>query len=186
MKTSLIRRNLLVCFVSLVCSTGAQAKLTRTAERCGANQDEPPARVFADSSGKGWREYKSAKAVPELELNVGSAAQVWPGTNGSLLVHVQEPGEDFAAYTDYCFDQAGKLTQLRYELRTAWGWGYRQEGPAAGKNLKPETSEFFDTKTGQHIERPEQASDVADALEPRIYRQKSELPFFKLLPKGMV
>jgi len=185
MKTALIPRTLLVCFVWLICSTSAQAKLTQTAQRCGANQDEAPARVFADSSGKGWREYK-AKAVPELELNLGSAAQVWPGTNGSLLVHVQEPGEDFAVYTDYCFDKAGKLTQLRYELRTAWGWGYRQEGPLAGSNLKSETSEFFDTKTGQHIERPEQAGDVPDALKPRIYQKKSELPFFKLLPKGMV
>lgn len=186
MKTTFFRPILFACMLSLACCLAAHAKLTQTAQRCGANQDLPAAHVYADFDGKGWREYKDVKSVPELELNIGSAVQIWPGADGNLLVHVQEPGDDFAAYTDYCFDKGGNLVQLRYELRTAWGWGYRQEGPLVSDNLKPKIEEFFDMKTGQHIERPNQASDVPDALEPRIYRRKSQLSFFKILPKGMV
>jgi hypothetical protein len=186
MKTALVRPISFFCTFLLTCCLAAQAKLTQTAQRCGANQDQPPARVYADFDGKGWREYKDVKSVPELELNIGSAVQIWPGADANLLVHLQEPGDDFAAYTDYCFDKEGNLVQLRYELRTAWGWGYRQEGPLANDSLKLKIREFFNTKTGQHIERPNQASDVSDALKPRIYRRKSQLPFFKILPKGMV
>ena len=186
MKTYLVPKIVLACLLSFMLCRRLPAKLTETAQRCGAHQNQPPARVYADSDGRGWREYQDVKSVPELELHVGSAVQVWSGANGSLLVHLQGPGDDFAAYTDYCFDKAGVLVQLRYELRTAWGWGYREEGPFANGKRKAERSEFFATDTEQAIKKPDQADDVSDALKPRIFPDKSRLPFVKLLPKGMV
>ena len=165
------------------CSIVARAAGTETAQRCGANQEQPASRIFADSDGQGWHEYQNIKSVPELQLNSGSAARLWTGSGGNLLVRVEEPGEDFAAYTDYCFDKTGQLQQLRYELRTAWGWGYREEGPFANGKSKPKISEFFSTETEKPIKKPEQADDVRDALKPHIYLNKSQLPFFKLLSK---
>jgi hypothetical protein len=186
MKASTIRRASIACFLWLVCSLHVRAGQTRTAQRCGVDQDQAPMGVYADFDGKGWRQYQNAKSIPELELNVGAAAFLWSGSNGNQLVSLQEPGEDFAAYSDYCFDKSGKIIQLRYELRTAWGWGFRQEGAFTKNSFRPETGEFFDTVTGQRIERPDQANDIQDALKPRVYRTTSQLPFSKLLSKGMV
>jgi hypothetical protein len=99
------------------------------------------------------------------------------------LIRTEEPGEDFAGYTDYCFDCAGVLIQVRFELSTAMGWGYRSEGPILMATLAPKMSECFGTKTEAHITRPEQADDIPAALKPRVYLKKSNLPFFKLLSK---
>jgi hypothetical protein len=161
----------------------ARAGGTQTAERCGANQNESAIRIFADSDGHGWREYQNIKGVPEIQLSSGAVAQLWPGSRGNLLVAVEEPGEDFTAYTEYCFDKAGHLVQLRYELRTAWGWGYREEGSFANRKLKPEISQFFKTQTDKPINRPDEADNIPEALKPNIYLKKSGLPFFKLLSK---
>jgi hypothetical protein len=182
-RTTRICSILFVYLVCMSCSFVTRAAGTQTAQRCGASQDQPAARVFADSDGLGWHEYQNIKNVPELQLNGGSAALLWLGSDGNLLVGVQEPGEDFTAYTDYCFDRTGHLLQLRYELRTAWGWDYREEGPFSNGKLKREISEFFSPETEQPIKKPEQADDVPDALKPHIYLKKSQLPFFKLLSK---
>jgi len=123
------------------------------------------------------------KDVPQLELGFGKFALVWAGLDGKALIFLEEPNEDFTAYTDYCFDKAGQLVALRFELRTAWGWGYREEGTFVRGKLTPQTSGFFSTTNEAPITRPEQAADVADALKPHLYVRKSQLPFVKLLPK---
>lgn len=105
------------------------------------------------------------------------------GPDGKALVRLEEPGEDFNAYTDYCFEKTGQLVQLRFELRTAWGWGYREEGPVVNRALAHQMSEFFGTKDEVAVTRPEQADDIADALRPHLYARKSRLPFARLLSK---
>ena len=131
----------LVLVLSLLAgTTGATASTgkTATSQRCGVDQDQPAQRILADPDGKhGWREYQSVKDVPEIELGFGESARLWAGSDGNVLIRTEEPGEDFAAYTDYCFDRTGQLVQLRFELRTAWGWGYRKEGLVANKTLPP-------------------------------------------------
>jgi hypothetical protein len=121
--------------------------------------------------------------VPELELGFGESASLWAGQDGHLLIRTEEPGEDFAAYTDYCFNNAGDLVQLRFELRTAWGWGYRQEGSVERNAIAGRASEFFSTVTGDRIPKPQQADDIADALKPHLYLLKTQLPFSRLLLK---
>jgi hypothetical protein len=139
---------------------------------------------LADPDGKhGWREYQSVKDVPEIENGFGEFARLWAGSDGNILIRTEEPGEDFNAYTDYCFDRTGQLVELRFELRTAWGWGYRKEGRVANKTLAPQISEFFSTKNGERVNRPEQAADVPEALRPHLYFRESMLPFYKLLSK---
>jgi len=171
-----------LCLFAVTISTSAGTGKSPTAQRCGVDQDRPAQRIFADPDGKlGWREYPTVKDVPELELGYGRFARLWAGRDGNVLVRMEEPGEDFAAYTDYCFDKTGRLIQLRFELRTSWGWGYREEGQIAKGVLAPQTSGFFGTKTDQPIAKPEQADDVPDALRPHLYMRKSQLPFSKLL-----
>jgi hypothetical protein len=181
--------SLLRCVFVLILSigplTGARAAQSPTGQRCGIDQHQPAQRIFANPDGKhGWREYRSVKDVPELENNAGEFALLWTGHSGSILISTQEPGEDFAANTDYCFDSTGQLVQLRFQLRTAWGWGYREEGAIRKGLLVPETPEFVDTKTDVHIAKPEQAADIADALKPRLYLRESQLPFCRLLTKN--
>lgn len=173
---------LVVCLLVISTSGSECSHRTQTALRCGVYQDQPPQRIFADPDGKhDWREYPGLKSIPELEFGFGESARLWTGQDGNLLIGTEEPGEDFAAYTDYCFNNAGKLVQLRFELRTAWGWGYRQEGSVISNALTHPTSEFFSTTTGKRITKPQQADDVADALIPRLYLLKAHLPFSSLL-----
>ena len=164
-----------LCLLAVTTTTAASTGKNATAQRCGVDQDEPAQRIFADPDG--------LTDVPELELGFGESARLWAGGDGNLLIRAEEPGEDFAAYTDYCFNKAGQLVQIRFELRTAWGWGYRQEGPIAKGSIIAQTSEFFSTKTGESITKPDQAADVADALRPHLYLLKSQLPFSKLLSR---
>jgi hypothetical protein len=154
------------------------------AERCGIGEEKPAQGIFADPDGKhGWHEYRNVKDIPELEQGLGQFAASWTSPEGKLLIKLQEPGEDFYAYTDYCFNKAGRLIALRFELRTAWGWGFLEDGPIAGGVLKPRTSLFFDTENEATIPKPDQSAEIPEALHPQIYHQKSRLPFAKLLPK---
>ena len=165
-------------------SMSAIAGQTATAHQCGVDQKQQAQHFFADpDGGNKWKEYRSIDAIPELSNDAGIFARLWSGNDGDVLVRTEEPGEDFAAYTDYCFDSKGQLIQLKFELRTAWGWGFREEGPVARGIFKPKISEFFGTKTEMRVPKPEQAADIPEALKPRIYLRRSQLPFYKLVPK---
>jgi len=154
------------------------------AQHCGVDQDRPAQRFFAvPDEQHGWQEYRSIEDVPELELGIGQLARLWAGPDGNALIRVEEPGEDFSAYTDYCFEKTGGLMQLRFELRTAWGWGYREEGPVVDGALAPRMSEFFGTKNEVEVAKPEDADDIAQALKPHLYTRKARLPFARLLSK---
>jgi hypothetical protein len=179
-----VRLASILCLIVGAVVSDPSAAQSVTAKKCGVDQKQPAQRIFADPDGKhGWREYRTVEEVPELELNAGDFAKVWSGRDGSVLISTEEPGEDFYVYTDYCFDPQGQLVQARYELRTAWGWGYREEGPMSKGLLAARTTEFFDTKTNARIPRPEEAANIPDALQPRLYLRESRLPFFKLLSK---
>lgn len=173
-----------VCNVYFQAERSTHAAKSLAAQRCGIDDSEPAHRFFAKPDEEhGWSEYRNIKDVPELQLEVGHFASVWEGLDGKGFIRLEEPGEDFAAYTGYCFDKAGRLVALGFELRTAWGWGYREEGPVVNGSLKRQSSQFFDMKNEATITRPEQAGDIPDALKPHLYIQKSRLPFAMLLPK---
>ncbi len=175
---------LLLCLFTQPINTSTRVVKSSTALRCGVDPEQSAARIFANPDGKhGWREYRNVKDVPELELGIGQFARLWTETHGMALIRLEEPGEDFAAYTDYCFDKDGQLVALKFTLRTAWGWGYREEGPVTNGELTTQMSEFFDTHNEASVKRPEQADDIPDALKPHLYIRKSRLPFAKLLPK---
>jgi hypothetical protein len=154
-------------------------------ETCGISRSQPAERIFANTDRKqGWREYRSAKEVPELENDFGEFVQLWTSHDGNLLITIQAPGEDFASYTNYCFDSGGHLIQLTFQLRTAWGWGYRVEGFVSKGRFAQKTPEFFSTENEKPIPKPDQANSVPDALNPRIFMREAQLPFFKLLSKN--
>ena len=127
-----------------------------------------------------WREYRSVKDAPEIQ-SFGQLAELWAGSEGKTFILLEEPSEDWATYTGYCYNKIGQLIALRFEVRTAWDWGYREDGPIVSGILRPQTATFFDTSNDASIEKPEQAAEVADALKPSIYARKSRLPFAKLL-----
>lgn len=175
---------IVLCLFAAPISAHTDTVESPTAQQCGVEQDRLAQRIFADPDGEhGWSEYRSVKDVPELQLGFGQLARFWAGPDGKALIRLEEPGEDFNAYTDYCFSKTGHLLSLRFELRTAWGWGFREEGPIVNGTLRPRTSEFFNTKDELPVTRPEQADEVPDALRPHLYARTSRLPFAKLLSK---
>jgi hypothetical protein len=175
------------CLAVLGFGPAARAGPTETAQRCGIDETQKPARVFADPQGKKeWKEYPNLDAAPILTLDMGATADLmWIGSGGKIFFEIQDLEEDFSFFTDYCFDSRGQLIQLRYEFRTAWGWGYRIEGPVATGTLKPKISEFFRTDTDVRIEKPRVADDpdFARFFKPKLYPRQSLLPFSKLLSR---
>jgi len=165
--------------------TAVTDKSTTLTERfCGVSKDRRATKVFADPDGKsGWHRYQSTKSAPELELGFGKFAAFRPGSHGRTLIGLEEPGEDIYSYTAYCFERSGRLVYLGFELRTAWGWGFREEGPVRQGALVPEKSGFFDTQNDHAVPKPENAEDLSEALKPHLYLKTSDLPFFDLLRK---
>jgi hypothetical protein len=166
---------------------------TASAQRCGVNPGLQPQRIFADPDKKTWRAYKpwDASKLGWQRSEWSEYAVLWNGHDGNLLVRTATPEDfaaakpfkDFAASTEYCFNKAGHLVQLSFVLWTASGWGYHQQSPIVNGVVATETSEFFDEETSAPIKKPEHADDIADALKPRLYLMKSQLPFSKMLPR---
>ena len=153
---------------------------------CRVDESSSAQLVFAKFDNASlWASYKSMEIVPELSLEGGISAQVWRKESNALLVRTVEPGEDFWGYTEYCFGNSGKLMRVRYEVRTAWGWAYRVEGPFAKGSMVKKSERFISTKNDTPIPRPKEAEDISQALKPTIYPYTSRLPFSKLLSKSM-
>jgi hypothetical protein len=170
----------LIFFLLLASPESFGATNFQTAEKCGANIDQSPQKTLADSDGSGtWHEYDKTTDIPPLAG--GAAAFAWVDVASKQYMLLQETAEDGNSFTGYCFDPTGKLWRLRYELRTAWGWGFREEGLIVNRKLQVETSDFFNTSNEKPIPKPGLAQDVSEALKPHLYMAKSELPFSKLL-----
>src|ERR1017187_7244837 len=108
-------------------------------QRCNLNFQTPADRVFAQLSGtNAWQEFENIEKVPVLV------------TDGWI-------------YSKYCFTRNGRLDRIAFELRTAWGWGYRLEAAIENGAIRAPSSGFFDTATSKSIPRPEQADDIAEA-----------------------
>ena len=153
-----------------------------TEQRCGIMSKEPAQMVFAKvDDQQPWKKYKRVEDIAELSLGFGISAEAWTGRNHALLIRTVEPGEDFTAYTEYCFDPGGHLVHLAYELRTAWGWGFRTGCPVMGGSIHTDSKEFFSTENEKPTPKPEAANDVRDALKPSMYLTLDRLPFSKLL-----
>jgi hypothetical protein len=150
--------------------------------QCSESTQGPANRVFAKVNDHGpWREYRGIESVPDLVLDGGISAQLWDEANGSFSIRTVEPGGDFWTYTNYCFVRSGELARLSFEVRTAWGWAYRLEGPVENGAIRATTSGFSDTKTGEPVPRPGQADDVSQALKPTLYLRARQFPFSNLL-----
>jgi hypothetical protein len=73
---------------------------------------------------------------------------------------------------------------VKFELRTAWGWYYRAEGPIVMGRFHRSTEQYYDSKTGQAmLVRPQQADDVPSMMIPRLWMRTGLLPFAELLQK---
>lgn len=172
---------MIVCVFATGVVQGATPQ-ANTEQRCGIETKQPPQRVFAKvDDQQPWKEYKRVEEIPELSLGFCTSAEAWTGQNHGLLIRTEEPGEDFIAYTEYCFAPGGLLVHLAYELRTAWGWGFRTGGPVVGGAIHTDSKVFFSTDNEKPIPKPEGADDVRDALKPSVYLTLDHLPFSKLL-----
>jgi hypothetical protein len=149
---------------------------------CASGLDQPPDHVFANPGVKDWKEYARTKDVPPLDRDTGE--QMFTVTllsAGRKLVSLTEYNEDAAMLQTYCYDQAGALRSLNYEIRTDWGWGYAEKRILGGAGHV--TKRFFDTASNQTIKRPRQADDVPSFLQATIYPRFDALPFVGLLKK---
>jgi hypothetical protein len=176
MKTN---RVALVLLSLVMCST----PIVMAAPGCSVNTKIPgAARVFARASDQSaWQEYPSMEDVPELKLNGGLAAQFVQHKKNSPAVTIVKPGLNYWTYTSYCYASDGQLAGVSFEVRTQLGWGYRMEGTAFLGGFSDNTHEFFQTKDGKPIARPEGVSEAPAGLQPTLYLTVEQLPFASLL-----
>jgi hypothetical protein len=171
--------------ISFVSSTKALSQSSKPLRRiavvvqCDSAHDHTPPRIFANSGLKSWQEYATVEAVPPLSRDDHEQMFV-VSLNSSDLKHVYlvEYNEDASISHNYCYDKAGTLRTLNYEIRTDWGWGYSEErvlGPTGG--ILRRSKRFFDTESNETIPRPRQADDVPDFLKATIYSSFNSLPF---------
>ena len=173
---------LTLLFVSSVISL---ARVAAAVTACDVNATVPErARVFANpSETERWQEYRSTQDIPDSDSDGGLSAQFWKDETGAPSAYFVESGEDFWIYTRYCFTQSGRLERIGFEVRTAWGWGYRLRGSVVGSSLRRDSSEFFDTKDEKPIPKPAGVADIPDALKPELYLTTGRLPFASLLER---
>jgi hypothetical protein len=153
------------------------------AAQCAPDLNEAAERIFANPGGKTWNEYGTVKQVPALNGDSGEKMiAVKTSASGRHFVRFVEYGQDSAGYQADCYDPVGTLSVLRYQLRTAWGWGYEdvRTFDARGKVLNRSTR-FFNTRSNQEIARPPQADDVSDYLKPKIYKKFTAIPIAGVL-----
>jgi hypothetical protein len=147
--------------------------------QCDTARDHAPKHIFANPGLKSWQEYATVEAVPPLSRDDHEQMFV-VSLNSSDLKHVYlvEYNEDASISHTYCYDKAGSLRTMNYEIRTDWGWGYSEErvlGPTGG--ILRRSKRFFDTESNETIPRPRQADDVPDFLKATIYSSFNSLPF---------
>lgn len=151
------------------------------ATQCGVDLDGAAAHIFINSA-KGWKEYHDIKSLPELTSGADSEFIVRSDPSGAHYVRTLIPGDDFDRYQDDCFGETGQLKSLRYELRTAWGWGYEESRTfAASGKIVDKSSRFFDTRNEKTIQPPERAKDLPDATKPEVHAEFLGMPFIPFL-----
>jgi hypothetical protein len=176
-----MKQSSLLIFLLLPCSFAIAATSSEFARKCGVEASVSSARVFADSGDGKWKHYPNPKAVPEGNPDWSETAFMWGKSSSSpVLIAITGMGQDFADYTSYCFDRSGNLIGLDREFRTAWGWGFAEKRSYGKYGNEIIDSHFFSTKTKQQIPRPEGADDVPEALQVKLYKKLSEIPFSKL------
>jgi hypothetical protein len=140
------------------------------------------ARTFVKTNTQSdWLEYQRFDSVPALRPGRGVSAQFWESDGGTHTATMVEPGQDFQIETTYRFDKEGELESVRFEIRTALGWGHRAEGTVTGGVFSERSSEFFGLDDGKTIPQPDFVGGVPAALKPKLYLSVSELPFAGLL-----
>lgn len=191
--TTLASRTLLVLFCGTCAITSAfsqqQANATPQVRvlmaHCLSDLNQSFERTFANPDLKGWKEYSNPKEVPPLNLENGEQAfMVTVNSSGKKYVRSVAYGEDSATYQSYCYDQAGVLRSLSFEMRTAWGWGYEEQKAFGVSGITVQHKKrFFDTASNRAITRPRQADDVPNFLKPEIYSSFNTLPFIAIFKK---
>ncbi len=167
----------LLCLSIVLCAKAAFAD-----PGCSVKASVPPtARTFARTDDQSaWHEFQTMKQVPELG-DGGMSGQFWRDNDGNSSAYTVEPGEDFWTYARYCFDGAGELHEVGFEVRTAWDWGYRIDGTILNGQLRIRSAHFFSTANEEPIKRPTGADDIPNALKPSLYLTVRTLPFGNLL-----
>jgi hypothetical protein len=155
----------------------------KAAPTCSVKDKVPStARIFAKAGNdSAWREYASAEQVQDVGLDSGAIAQFVQHKRESPSVTVVKPGEDYWTYTKYCYGDDGELAGVSYEIRTQLGWGYRVDGLPYMGRFSANVHEFFSTKDGKTIAKPDGVTEAPAGLEPALYIKVSDLPFASLL-----
>ncbi len=172
----------LLGFASVVLVMGL-AKVAMAAPVCPMKTTAPlDTRIFANSGDQGlWREYRTLDDAPALNMKGDMLGEFWQVNKKIRSAYLVERGQNFTISTRYCFDEAGNLDGVGFEIETALGWGHRMEGSVSGGAFLATTSEFFNLSNGKKVPRPGGVESVPRALQPVLYLNQSELPFASLL-----
>lgn len=127
-------------------------------------------RTFSNNSGH-WREYNTKADIP---ADPDSDERI--ESFGTDVIAYFFANEDRSSSTISCFDASGKLESLNFEVRTAAGWGYREQRNLERGILIVTAKSYFSTEKGEQIPRPKNAGDTPAATRPQIFPKLSDLP----------
>jgi hypothetical protein len=165
----------------VVAAPASTVELSEFARNCGIEPSTYSPRIFAELGDGQWKEYENDSKVPLGDPDWSEIAYLEQKSNQPALATVQGLGQDFAEYTSYCFDSTGNLRALEREFRTAWGWGFKDIRSYDRTGHESVKTHFFHMETGKEIPRPKDADAIKEALQTRVYRKLSQLPFSALI-----
>ncbi len=159
------------------------AQMAKASSVCPMKTTAPwDTRIFANSGGQNeWREYRTLNDAPALSMKGEMLGEFWQVNKKINSAYLVERGQNFKISTRYCFDEAGNLDGVGFEIETQLGWGHRVEGSVSGGTFLATTSEFFNVGNGKTVPRPGGVESVPRALQPVLYLNQDDLPFASLL-----
>jgi hypothetical protein len=155
------------------------------AAQCGKGLEQATKRIFSSSGAQGWEERSGAKPAHHDAVSMGGQTfEVFSNPAGRHFVRAVNYGSGSSTFQTNCYNEAGKLQAMHYEMRTGQGWGYEdiRQFSAQGKLLSHKTS-FFDTADHKQMKRPPEADSFPDFTKPAIYPSFDALPFIAAFKK---
>jgi hypothetical protein len=170
----------LLCTLPVHNAAFSSNRFDEFSKKCGVSS-ESKQRIFAAADGEHWKEYPSADAIPERNIDWSEAVFILRRDGHATATEIDGVGQDFSDSSLYCFDAHGELAWIEREFATAWSWGYAETDVFNGGAISSHKEHYFDTKTHAVIPRPAGYDDVHDAMKLKIYKSVKGLPFFKLM-----
>lgn len=143
---------------------------------CSWPKDERPSVILEQVDDSNWKQVE--RESTDLQGDVVSVARVYGAGPIRRVTISSSIAGDIEEASLYCFQVDGRIDELRFEARTAWGWGYKKEiSYHSGRTHSAE--QYFDLRTRRPLKKGTEESWIAEHVQECLF--VSKLPFYSLL-----